>query len=88
MIKNKELLRKDIGSFLKKARKNRSLTGHQFGELMQISQQQVSRYERGETGINIETLDVMLGILGKSWLDFFFLVMINCSDEIAKIKAD
>ncbi len=88
MTKNKELLRKDIGKFLKDARREQSLTGHQFGRLMQISQQQVSRYERGETGINIETLDVMLGILGKSWLDFFFFVMINYSDEIAKIKAD
>lgn len=86
MTKNKELLRKDIGSFLKKARKNQSLTGHQLGRLMQVSQQQISRYERGETGINIETLDIMLDILGKSWSDFFFSVMINYSDEMADIK--
>ncbi|MEX6313541.1 helix-turn-helix domain-containing protein [Providencia manganoxydans] len=38
---------------------------------MQVSQQQISRYERGESGINIETLDVMLDILGKSWSEFF-----------------
>lgn len=66
MKKNKDLLKKDIGSFLQKARKNKSLTGHQLGNLMQVSQQQISRYERGETSINIETLDIMLDILDKS----------------------
>lgn len=34
MTTNKELLRKEIGSFLKKARKNQSLTGHQLGRLV------------------------------------------------------
>lgn len=86
MTKNKELLRKDIGRFLKEARKNKSLTGHQLGSLLLISQQQISRYERGETGINIETLDVMLDILGKSWLDLIYSVMIDYSDEISQIK--
>ncbi|EMI5489848.1 helix-turn-helix transcriptional regulator [Providencia stuartii] len=86
MTKNKELLRKEIGSFLKKARKNQSLTGHQLGRLMQVSQQQISRYERGESGINIETLDVMLDILGKSWSEFFFSVMINYSDDMMEMR--
>ncbi|HEF8771264.1 helix-turn-helix domain-containing protein [Providencia manganoxydans] len=86
MTKNKELLRKEIGSFLKKARKSQSLTGHQLGRLMQVSQQQISRYERGESGINIETLDVMLDILGKSWSEFFFSVMINYSDDMMEMR--
>ncbi|HCT3783220.1 helix-turn-helix domain-containing protein [Proteus mirabilis] len=86
MTTNKELLRKEIGSFLKKARKNQSLTGHQLGKLMQISQQQISRYERGESGINIETLDVMLNILGKNWSEFFFSVMINYSSEMMEMR--
>ncbi|HCT9108645.1 TPA: helix-turn-helix transcriptional regulator [Proteus mirabilis] len=75
-----------MGSFLKKARKNQSLTGHQLGKLMQISQQQISRYERGESGINIETLDVMLNILGKNWSEFFFSVMINYSSEMMEMR--
>lgn len=80
--KNKELLRKDIGIYLKKARKDKCLTGNQFGRLLLISQQQISRYERGVTSINIETLDNMLDILEKNWLDFVFTVMIEHSDTI------
>ncbi|HHR6038862.1 TPA: helix-turn-helix domain-containing protein [Providencia alcalifaciens] len=79
MTTNEQLLRKDIGKFLRKARKRQSLTGRQMGRLMQLSQQQISRYERGETGINIETLDIMLSILGLSWFDFLFSVIINYS---------
>ncbi|HHR6039186.1 TPA: helix-turn-helix domain-containing protein [Providencia alcalifaciens] len=79
MTTNEQLLRKDIGKFLKKARKRQSLSGSQMGELMQLSQQQISRYERGETGINIEKLDIMLSILGLSWFDFLFSVIINYS---------
>ncbi|HBN0910109.1 hypothetical protein [Escherichia coli] len=49
MTKNKELLRNDIGIYLKKkkARKDKCLTGNQFGRLLLISQQKISRYERG-----------------------------------------
>lgn len=75
MIKNKILLRKDIGGFLREARIRKSLTGFQLGKMLHISQQQISRYERGETSINIETLNTLLNILGQSWLDFFSKVM-------------
>ncbi|MDD9338421.1 helix-turn-helix domain-containing protein [Providencia heimbachae] len=85
MTKNKKM-RRDIGLFLKEARIAQSLTGYQFGRLIKISQQQISRYERGETGINIETLDMMLGVLGKNWSDFFFSVMANYSEDIAEMN--
>lgn len=86
MMKNNIFLRKEIGLFLKSARINKSLTGFQLGELLRISQQQISRYERGETGINIETLDTLLTVLDKDWSEFFFKVLVNYSDEIADIK--
>ncbi|EKT62818.1 fimbrial operon regulator [Providencia alcalifaciens Dmel2] len=39
--------------------------------MLHISQQQISRYERGITSVSIETLDAILNKLGKDWSDFF-----------------
>ena len=86
MMKSNISLRKDIGSFLRTARKSKSLTGLQLAEILEVSQQQVSRYERGETSINIETLDFLLDVLDKDWPEFFFSVLVNYSEEIVEMK--
>ncbi|EOE1546135.1 helix-turn-helix domain-containing protein [Providencia rettgeri] len=87
-MKDKLSLRKDIGLFLRTSRKDKSLTAEQFGCLVKLSQQQISRYELGITTINVEMLDVFLIALGKSWSDFIFDVMAYHSDEIRKLKND
>ncbi|MBO1929264.1 helix-turn-helix transcriptional regulator [Providencia rettgeri] len=38
----------DVGLFLRQARIDKSLTGYQLAKILKISQQQVSRYERGK----------------------------------------
>ncbi|MGV3346043.1 helix-turn-helix domain-containing protein [Enterobacteriaceae bacterium LUAb1] len=86
MVKNENLLRNKIGLFLKESRKDKRLTGYQLGCLLQVSQQQISCYERGLTAINFDLLDKMLIVLDKNWLDFFFSVMVEHSAEIANIK--
>lgn len=86
MTKTNTLLRRDIGLFLRQARIDKSLTGYQLAEILKISQQQVSRYERGETGINVEVLNTLLIVLEKNWLEFFFKVLVNYSSEIADIR--
>ncbi|MEX5863582.1 helix-turn-helix domain-containing protein [Providencia hangzhouensis] len=86
MIKTNALLRRDVGLFLRQARIDKSLTGYQLAKILKISQQQVSRYERGETGINVEVLNTLLGVLERNWLEFFFKVLVNHSNEIADIR--
>ncbi len=49
-----------IGTFLKHQRKAVGLTGAQLASRLSISQQQISRYERGKNTISIQGL---LGIL-------------------------
>ncbi|CAG9429817.1 helix-turn-helix domain-containing protein [Providencia alcalifaciens] len=49
-----------IGSFLKRRRKVVGLTGAELASRLSISQQQISRYERGVNAITIQNL---LGIL-------------------------
>lgn len=80
MAKNKNI-REDIGTYLRDARISKSLTGFQLGKLIQISQQQISRYERGETNISFDTLDKMLTVLDKNWSDFFYSVIIDNPEE-------
>lgn len=86
IMKSKNSLRIDIGLFLRKSRINKSLTGLELGKLLNVSQQQISRYERGETGISIELLDLMLKALDKNWVGFFFSVIANHADEVYKLK--
>lgn len=74
---NNDSLRKDIGEFIKNARKNKSLTGTQLGGLLNVSQQQVSRYERGKTSLTIDSLSEILTVLEMDWSDLFHKVMVN-----------
>ncbi|MBC5791457.1 helix-turn-helix domain-containing protein [Providencia sp. JUb39] len=77
---NNDSLRKDIGNFIKNARKDKSLTGTQLGGLLNVSQQQISRYERGKTSLTIDSLSAILIILEKDWSDLFQKVMVNYSN--------
>lgn len=80
---NNDSLRKDIGEFIKHARKDKSLTGSQLGSLLNVSQQQISRYERGKTSLTIDSLSVILTILEKDWSDLFQEVIVNYSNRKA-----
>lgn len=64
-------LRINIGDFIRKARKDKSLTAKELGNLVGVSQQQISRYELGITSMNFETLEVFIYVLDESWESFF-----------------
>ncbi len=55
-----QTLRINIGNFIREFRIKKDLTGLQLGNLLNVSQQQISRYEHGKMRINIETLDIIL----------------------------
>lgn len=81
MNKRKKNLREDIGGYLRTARINKSLSGKELATLMNISQQQVSRYERGKNSLTIEKLDSLLDFLDKDWNDFFSSVILNYTSK-------
>ncbi|MEI9599596.1 helix-turn-helix transcriptional regulator [Moellerella wisconsensis] len=58
-----------VGAFLRIARKEKKMTGKQLALLMNISQQQISRYEIGITSITLDQLEKLLIILDKKWSD-------------------
>ncbi|ENY6783454.1 helix-turn-helix domain-containing protein [Providencia rettgeri] len=41
-----------------------------------MSQQQISRYENGQSAISIDSLHTYLKVLGKDWLDYFRSVIL------------
>lgn len=84
MNSNRNKLRENIGQFLRYSRRERSLSGKELGNLLNISQQQISRYERGVTSMNIETLDCILYALDKSWADFFYSGIFDDKDNVVE----
>nr|WP_286146038.1 helix-turn-helix transcriptional regulator [Shigella sp. FC1967] len=62
---------------MRNARNDKSLSGKRLGELLNVSQQQISRYENAMTSINIETMNAILIILDKDWFDFLDYIMKN-----------
>ncbi|MBX7021116.1 XRE family transcriptional regulator [Providencia rettgeri] len=66
-----------IGTYLKHRRKAVGLTGAQLASRLNISQQQVSRYERGKNSITIQGLLDILQALDKDWSDYYYYVIAN-----------
>ena len=61
-----------VGVFLKKCRNERSLSGAEVAKKILVSQQQLSRYERGDSAIGLFQLDKILQVYGVSWDRFVF----------------
>ncbi|HCT7329279.1 TPA: helix-turn-helix transcriptional regulator, partial [Proteus mirabilis] len=70
-----------VGIFLRKARKEKNMTGKQLARLMNVNQQQISRYEIGATAITVDQLANFLLILDKKWVDVFKYLENEFSDE-------
>lgn len=79
-----EMIKKDValitGRQLKKLRLEHGLTGFQFGKILGISQQQVSRYEHGVTALSIETV-VTLCIYFNVSFEHFLAPLISTTED-------
>ena len=60
-----------VGREIRKRRKNLGLSGIELANIVGVSQQQISRYERGECNINIENLHVLADALETNLICFF-----------------
>lgn len=85
---NVDLLKKCVGAAIFRLRKNRKLTGKQLGRAIGISQQQISRYECGMSGLDVSTCYHILIILHVSVEEFFSLtdeIYVSLSSAAGKI---
>ncbi|MGG4661826.1 helix-turn-helix domain-containing protein [Providencia vermicola] len=60
-----------MGHYFKRKRYECGLTGKEMGELLCVSQQHISRYERGETAIPLSSMVFFLDSHAFSLSDFF-----------------
>lgn len=70
-----------VGRFLRKSRKNKNMTGKELAFLMNVSQQQISRYETAKTKITLEKLNIILNLLDKTWVDLISIIQFECELE-------
>ncbi|EOZ5676956.1 helix-turn-helix domain-containing protein [Morganella morganii] len=77
-----------IGGLLRIIRYESGLSGEQLAKSINISQQQVSRYERGETGFQIDMLFRFLSALrmNESEKQCFFYQIVNKAREIPQYQ--
>ncbi|MFB9997014.1 helix-turn-helix domain-containing protein [Providencia rustigianii] len=76
------------GKFLRKARKEKNMTGKQLAKLMHVSQQQISRYETGRTSLTLEQLSQLLFFLDKSWGELIQVIETEIEIEKKSINKD
>ncbi|MGM0939170.1 MAG: helix-turn-helix domain-containing protein [Pseudomonadota bacterium] len=74
-----------VGRQIYLTRKALGLTGKELAEKLGVSQQQVSRYERGICRIDVDTLVYLLNQLGEPIDSFFHNVSIILKDNSPKI---
>ncbi|EPL9571904.1 MULTISPECIES: helix-turn-helix domain-containing protein [Providencia] len=68
------LISSQVGMYLRKTRKEKNMTGKQLARLINVSQQQISRYETGCSSLSLEKLDEMLVVLDKRWIEMIYYI--------------
>lgn len=76
---------KAVGQEIYRIRRSRVMTGKELAIQLNVSQQQVSRYERGICNITVDTLILILNVLNVSIDEFFKHVYLNISDINGKV---
>ncbi|QZY66654.1 helix-turn-helix domain-containing protein (plasmid) [Providencia rettgeri] len=80
LLTSKQYLAQAIGRQVYFARRSRGVTGSELAEKLGISQQQVSRYERGICRIDVDTLVYLLNQLNIPLDAFFYNVSLTLKE--------
>lgn len=64
-----------IGQEIKTLRKSKGITGYELGSIIKLSQQQISRYENGDSAIPLDTLILILRVFNISPEKFIHRVL-------------
>lgn len=57
-------------AFIKNIRKRNNVTETELAGLLNLSQQQISRYENGKTQLTLNRLNQYLNVFGVNWCSF------------------
>ncbi|MFY3769339.1 hypothetical protein AHYW_000217 [Providencia manganoxydans] len=81
---SKSVISTDIGKVIRTLRKRKSISGGELGKLVNLSQQQISRYERGLNNITLDYLIIILQELDSSIEEFLYLLSLECGRDEEK----
>ncbi len=84
----KTIFTKAVGQEIYRIRRSQGMTGKALAQQLNVSQQQVSRYECGVCHITIDTLILMLSILDVSIDEFFKKVYLNLFNNQKDIEIE
>ncbi|MCW2257578.1 transcriptional regulator with XRE-family HTH domain [Providencia alcalifaciens] len=85
ITKQKQYLSQAIGRQIYLTRKSLGLTGKALADKLGVSQQQISRYERGVCRIDVDVLIYLLNQLGEPLDNFFHNVSIILKEHSPNI---
>ncbi|MFY3769341.1 hypothetical protein AHYW_000219 [Providencia manganoxydans] len=74
----KTSINEGAGKVIRFLRKQKNITEGELGELANLSQQQISRYERGINHITLSCLAQILSVLNTSVDDFLYYLSLEC----------
>ncbi len=66
-MKNEQEMLRRFGLYIRYAREQKRLSGSELARRLNVSQQQVSRYENGESTVNLLMMNKIVHALGLSW---------------------
>ncbi|ELZ5939618.1 helix-turn-helix transcriptional regulator [Providencia stuartii] len=75
------VINSEIGEFIRMIRIKKGLTGAELGKLIGVSQQQISRYERGYNTLSLSDFTFILSVMNVSLLDFISYSSFFKSDD-------
>lgn len=75
------LLYRMTGALIKELRASRRMSGEILGGLLGMSQQQISRYERGETRLTLDQINNISRIFNMSLWEFMGILRIFCDEN-------
>jgi len=71
MLKKKITMSRDIGERLKKRRRELGISQEELAETLDVTYQQVQRYENGTNKLNVENIQLIAGVLSVP-VSYFF----------------
>lgn len=75
---NSTAINQAVGAVIRSLRKEKNLSGYDLGSLTGLSQQQISRYERGNNHITLNLLIKILLALEITLDEFLYQINIHC----------
>lgn len=76
--RNSAVINQAAGAVIRSLRKEKNLSGYDLGCLTGLSQQQISRYERGSNHLTLNLLIAILLALDTTPEDFLYQMNIHC----------